>query len=329
MVEGVIAVDAKQRILFANESARSMFGMTAANIADRPLWELVRYSAVQEAVEQAFADEQPCRKEFELTGPSRQSLVLFGRRLIGDPPPGAILVLHDVTELRRLENMRREFVANVSHELKTPLASIKAYVETLLGGALNDTEINVLFLRRIAEQADRLHRLILDLLRLARVESGQEAFEIKAVPLADMVASRVGELQAAATAKRITLVTQPSDPPICVRADAEGVRTILDNLLDNAIKYTPDGGQVTIRWKSEDSMAVIEVEDTGIGIAPRDQARIFERFYRVDKARSRELGGTGLGLSIVKHLSQAFGGTVAVRSEVGRGSIFTVRLPLV
>jgi len=143
-----------------------------------------------------------------------------------------------------------------------------------------------------------------------------------------VVVSRVTEHQAAANTKRITLATQSSDPPICVRADDEGVRTILDNLLDNAIKYTTEGGRVTIRWRPENSMATIEVEDTGIGIAPQDQPRIFERFYRVDKARSRELGGTGLGLSIVKHLAQAFGGSVAVQSELGVGSRFSVRLPL-
>jgi two-component system phosphate regulon sensor histidine kinase PhoR len=327
MVEGVIAIDANQRILFANETARSMLAPAETSLAERPIWELVRHPAVHEAVEQAFAADRICRGEFELSGTSRQSLMLFVRRLPGTPPSGAVLVLHDVTELRRLERLRSEFVANVSHELKTPLASIKAYVETLLGGAIDDPEHNVGFLRHIAEQADRLHRLILDLLRLARVESGQEAFEIKPVPLAHVTVSRVAELRAAAAAKRIAVETAPSEL-VYVLADEEGVRTILDNLLDNAIKYTSDGGRVTIRWRVEDSMAVIEVADTGIGIAPHDQLRIFERFYRADKARSRDLGGTGLGLSIVKHLAQAFGGSVSVASALGRGSTFTVRLPL-
>jgi two-component system phosphate regulon sensor histidine kinase PhoR len=328
MVEGVIAVDAQQRVVFANETARSMLGLTAANLAERPLWELVRHPALHETLEQAFAADQVCRREFDFGGSSRQSLVLLCRRLPGNPPSGAVLVLHDVTELRRLENLRREFVANVSHELKTPLASIKAYVETLLGGAIDDPENNVAFLRRIAEQADRLHRLIIDLLRLARVESGQEAFEIKSISLADVAATRAAEHEAVASAKQIKLQTLAGDEPIHVLADEEGLRTILDNLLDNAIKYTPDGGRVTVRWRAEGSMAVIEVEDTGIGIALHDQPRIFERFYRVDKARSRDLGGTGLGLSIVKHLVQAFGGTVSVSSALGRGSTFTVRLPL-
>ncbi|MBI3468209.1 MAG: HAMP domain-containing protein [Planctomycetes bacterium] len=328
MVEGVIAVDADQRVLFANEAARSMLGMGDPNPAGRPLWEVVRTSAVQEAVQAARERPQPrCRSEFELSGGERRVLALHATRLPGTPSPGTVLVCHDITELRRLENLRREFVANVSHELKTPLASIKAYVETLLGGAINDPENNVVFLRRIDEQAERLHRLILDLLRLARVESGQEVFEITAVPLADVVADCVRE-HCAAMVKRITLETQPCEPPISVRADEEGVRMILDNLIENATKYTTEGGRVTVRWNARDGVAHLEVEDTGIGIAAEDQARIFERFYRVDKARSRELGGTGLGLSIVKHLVQLLGGRVSVTSQVGRGSTFTVRLPL-
>lgn len=328
MVEGVIAVDANQRILFANEAAQTMLSLASTNISERRLWELVRYPAVQDMLRQAFADEQPCRAEFEFIGSSRQSLALFARRLPGSPPPGAVIVLDDVTELRRLENLRRDFVANVSHELKTPLSSIKAYAETLLNGAIHDRQCNVGFVRQIVEQADRLHTLILDMLSLARIESGQESFKIEAVPMHQAIESCEAKYSPAAAAKRIRLEIQPGDLAVRVLADDEGLREILNNLVDNAIKYTPDGGHVTIRWKAEDSTVLIEVEDTGIGISPRDQTRIFERFYRVDKARSRELGGTGLGLSIVKHLAQAFGGSVTVLSEVGRGSIFTVRLPV-
>jgi two-component system phosphate regulon sensor histidine kinase PhoR len=328
MVEGVVALDANQRVLFANEAAHSMLGLGNQSVAGRPLWEMVRSSAIQDSLQDARNGSQTSRSEFELPGRDRRTVAMHATRLPGDPSPGIVLVCHDITELRRLENLRREFVANVSHELKTPLASIKAYVETLLAGAVHDPEHNLPFLRRIDEQADRLTRLILDLLRLARVESGQEVFELTAVPLAEVVAACVQAHEAASAAKNIRVETRSPETEVSVRADFEGLRTILDNFVDNAIKYTPEGGHIVICWGIEEMMARLEVQDTGIGIAPHDQPRIFERFYRVDKARSRDLGGTGLGLSIVKHLTQAFGGTVSVSSQVGTGSVFTVLLPL-
>jgi len=245
----------------------------------------------------------------------------------GNPIPGAVVVLHDITDLRRLERMRQEFVANVSHELKTPLSSIKAYAETLRSGAIHD-QVNCLkFLGRIEEHADRLDALIADLLRLARIESGDKSFEIGAVPVGNMVHRRSADHQASAQAKRIQLVVAEGDTQLHVRADEEGLRQILDNLIDNAIKYTRESGRVTLRWFSTDGKVSIEVEDTGIGVSAEDQKRVFERFYRVDKARSREMGGTGLGLAIVKHLAQFFGGEAYVRSELGIGSTFGVRLP--
>jgi two-component system phosphate regulon sensor histidine kinase PhoR len=328
MVEGVIAVDDHQRILLANDAARVLLGVAATNLSGRPLWEVVRNRSVGQTVEDALDGMGPSRGEFEVVGPPRRLVAIHATSLPGAPCPGVVLVLHDVTELRRLENLRQDFVANVSHELKTPLSSIKAYAETLLGGAIHDQENNVVFLRRIEEQAERLHVLILDMLSLARIETGREAFEIGPVPLERVSNASITQHQAKAVAKRIELTTEPSPSSISVRADEDGVRTILDNLIDNAIKYTPEGGRVTLRWELEIATARVEVRDTGIGIAKVDQARIFERFYRVDKARSRELGGTGLGLSIVKHLVQAFGGTVSVSSEIGSGSTFCVRLPL-
>jgi two-component system phosphate regulon sensor histidine kinase PhoR len=233
-----------------------------------------------------------------------------------------------------LESIRREFVANVSHELKTPLSSIKAYTETLQNGALGDPETSKRFLGRIEEQTERLTRLIMDMLMLARIESDHQAFEIVSLEVPAVVQACVEDYRGAAEAKGIALVADSEDAKTqaevaCrVRADREGLREILDNLLDNAIKYTPEGGSVSVQWRSNGSMAQIAVRDSGIGIKPEDQERIFERFYRVDKARSRELGGTGLGLSIVKHLAQSMNGTVAVQSEMGKGSVFTVELPV-
>jgi two-component system, OmpR family, phosphate regulon sensor histidine kinase PhoR len=195
-------------------------------------------------------------------------------------------------------------------------------------GALNDPEHSLAFVGRIEEQAERLHQLILDLIHLARVESGQEAFEIVDVDLAEAVQDIVDQYSAAAAQKQITLEAIAPTRPVTARADEDGIRTILSNLVDNALKYTPAGGRVTLRWYADDQAAMLEVQDTGIGIAEKDQARIFERFYRVDRARSRELGGTGLGLAIVKHLAQAFGGSVGLDSVPKQGSTFRIRLPL-
>jgi two-component system phosphate regulon sensor histidine kinase PhoR len=329
MVEGVVAVDARRHVLFANLHAKSR------DVQDRPLWEIVRHPQVEQAVNLAFDAASPQQTEFEIRGengrPARR-LALHAGRLPGKPPQGLVIVLHDVTELRRLETLRQDFAANVSHELKTPLTAIKAYAETLLAGALHDQQHNAAFVQKIETQAGRLEQLIQDLLSLARIESGKEPLEIKRVPLAAAIEQRAAEREAAAAAKNIRLEVVPPDgpatnEPVYVLADDEALREILDNLLDNAIKYTPPGGRVTIRYRREDAQALVEVEDTGIGIAPAEQERIFERFYRIDKARSREMGGTGLGLAIVKHLVQALGGSVAVASEPGRGSTFSVRLP--
>jgi two-component system phosphate regulon sensor histidine kinase PhoR len=350
MIEGVIAVDARQRIVLANEAAGRLYGFRPADVEGRPLLEVVRNHALHAVVTTAFSTGEPQSLETERIGAQRLQVDIHVQPLPGEPCPGVVLVIHDTTELRRLEAIRRDFVANVSHELKTPLSSIKAYTETLRGGSNIDPETNQKFLGRIEEQADRLHHLIVDMLMLARIESDEQAFEITSVDVAEVVRACLDAQRPAAAAKRITLAAQsngvPADATCKVRADREGLREILDNLVDNAIKYTPEGGTVTIAWRgvdrgarSEDSdilpsspqppapSLIVSVTDTGIGIKPADQERIFERFYRVDKARSRELGGTGLGLSIVKHLAQAFGGRVAVESTPGQGSTFTVELP--
>jgi two-component system phosphate regulon sensor histidine kinase PhoR len=347
MIEGVIAVDARQRIVLANEAAGRLYGFRPAEIEGRALLEVVRNHALHAAVTTGLSSGQPQRIETQRVGTQKLHVEIHVQPLPGEPCPGVVLVIHDTTELRRLESIRRDFVANVSHELKTPLSSIKAYTETLQNGA--DAETTQRFLARIEEQADRLHHLILDMLMLARIESDHQAFEIVSVDVAEVVHACLESQRPAAEAKRITVNVQPSDAPIdasspCrVRADREGLREILDNLVDNAIKYTSEGGAVTIAWRSKErgarsedgeaaldprpSTLILSVTDTGIGIKPQDQERVFERFYRVDKARSRELGGTGLGLSIVKHLVQAFGGKVAVESTPGQGSTFTVALP--
>ncbi len=327
MAEGVLALDRNRQVLFANRAAREMLAISQAQVERRPLLEVVRHPEIEQAVNAALQDHSPKRAEVEILGKTRRQVALHVTRLPGEPSPGMVLVFHDVTELRRLERLRQDFVANVSHELKTPLTAIKAFAETLLGGAINDPEHNLKFVQRIESQTLRLEQLIVDLLSLARVEAGQEQFDIVPLDVSASVAERVAAHTPLAEAKRIQLVVQPAADIVLALADEEGLREIIDNLVDNAVKYTPDDGRVTIRWRREESQVVLEVEDTGIGISPKDCERVFERFYRVDKARSRELGGTGLGLSIVKHLVQAFGGSVAVTSQLGKGSTFTVRLP--
>ena len=328
MIEGVVVIDSRQRILYANAAAEPLLDLPKAQATGRSLFEAARHPRVQKLVEAVLSGRTPDRVEYEV--PRTNAIVaLLGSPLPGDPPPGAVLVLHDVTELRRLENLRREFVSNVSHELKTPLTTIQAYTETLLDGAINDPINNRKFLERIDEQAERLHKLILDLLSLARIESAEDAYELLPVPVANVVQICLDEYLPVAASKGVELQVQPPPESVVVWADEEGLLTVLNNLVDNAIKYTPAGGRVSLRWRIDGRRVVIEVEDTGIGIPKQHQARIFERFYRVDKARSRELGGTGLGLSIVKHWTQVFGGSVDVASELGRGSTFSVRLPLV
>ena len=326
MDEGVLAVDANARILLANSASRVLLGFVTGDAVDRPLLEATRSLAVHQAVQQALATGKPCRVEFESPNENRRVLSLRASCLPGDPCPGAVVVLHDVSELRRLENLRRELVANVSHELKTPLSAIKAYAETLRLGAINDSEHNVGFLTRIEQESERLHQLIQEMLQVARIESGQEVFDIADVPVEPTVEACLNRHREAA-GKKIELIARPPQQPVSVRADAEGFETILDNLIDNAVKYTPEGGRVTVSWRADHASVWIEVIDTGIGIAPDEQHRVFERFYRVDRARSRELGGTGLGLAIVKHLVQSFGGSIWLESHLGRGSTFRLGLP--
>ena len=335
MEEAVIAVDPRRRLLFANASAARLFGLEEAS-AGRLVPELIRGPQVQDAVEETLRLAGPSAYQGELTLPGRdsaralnRSLSVRGTPLPGRPSPGVVLVFHDVTDLRRLERMRQDFVANASHELKTPLASIKAYTETLLDWAIHDDSVNRRFLERIDEQVERLHQLILDLLSLARIESGQEPFEHSPLPLAPVVQACVEAHRGRAEANGLSLDFDAGglDETAQVLADEEAIRQIVDNLVDNAIKYTPDGRSVSVSCWGDQHELCIEVADTGIGIPRDDLPRIFERFYRVDKARSRELGGTGLGLSIVKHLVGSIGGQVDVSSRMGSGSRFTIHLP--
>ncbi len=339
MVEGVVALDSDERILYANERATQLLGLPPPSSplssgrgeggVGRRLWEVVRQRPLLDVVQRALDSSEPQREELGWSGLNMRSLTVHAARLPGLPPRGAVLVLHDTTELRRLERLRQEFVANVSHELKTPLSIIKACVETLLDGAVDDPQHRRSFLEQLDSQSNRLHALILDLLSLARIESGEELFEFQPLTVSEIVQSCLERHRPRAESKEQILEIMPpaGDEALAVWADEEALEQILDNLLDNAVKYTPQGGRVCVRWRREGEQVCLEVADTGIGIPESDLPRIFERFYRVDKARSRELGGTGLGLSIVKHLVQAMHGSVHAASRAGQGTTFTIRLP--
>ena len=325
MIEGVIAVDNEERVLFANSAADGLLDL--GDPAGRPVWECIRNESIQTVIRQALTTGHRRSAECKM---ARSELVVEveATPLAGNPCPGVVIVCHDVTELRRLENVRRDFASNVSHELKTPLTIIQTATETLLDGAVEDAEFARRFLSRIDEQGERLQGLIFDLLQLASIESGEEAFEISSVELQPMLESLVEEFSDLAQSRKVTLELIAPDEQLFVEAASDAFRTIIENLVSNALKYTLAGGQVRIAWRRDQAHAVVDVQDTGVGISREHQARIFERFYRVDRARSRELGGTGLGLSIVKHLANSFAATVSVNSEVGKGSTFSVRIPL-
>jgi two-component system phosphate regulon sensor histidine kinase PhoR len=328
MTESVIAVDRADRIQFANGAAGRFLGFNPARVIGSTLLEAVRSHELRAIAHAALSSRELTAGELTWQRGAKRTFEVLATPLPGDPPPGVVLVLRDVSELKRLEEMRQQFIANVSHELKTPLSSIKAYTETLLSGAKNDPIHCQRFLERIDEQSNRLQQLIFDMLSLARIESGEGALDLVSVPVARVARRCFNDFEPQAAARHVSLSNLVDDPTIHVRADEEALWQILNNLVDNALKYTPPDGRVMIRCRREEPWAVIEVQDTGIGIAPEHHERLFERFYRVDKARSRELGGTGLGLSIVKHLSQAMGGSVSVKSRPDEGCTFIVRLPL-
>lgn len=331
MVEGVIAVDGDERIVHINAAAGDILRVPVRESTGRRIWEITRIREVPDAVARAINTAAGVTGEITLPAGAGDRVIELQAAPLRDAEgdlAGVVVVLHDVTRLRGLERVRRDFVANVSHEIKTPLTAIRGLVETLLDDRAMDAGTRERFLRKLGDQSARLLALVADLLTISRLESKEYAFERNPVDLRGLIGDAVRSVASAAESKRLAVSTDLPEQPLVALCDAGAVRQVLDNLLDNAVKYTPEGGRITVRARADDSEAVIEVEDTGIGIEPRDQPRIFERFYRVDTARSRELGGTGLGLSIVKHIVLAHDGEVSVESLPGRGSTFRVRLPL-
>ena len=327
MQEAVLVVNSSERVLFINSAARDLFDVSQASAFGKLAWESIRSSRLQEIVEQALSTGQTVRGEVNL--PRRKRLVDVSAVVLSlADGPGCLAVAYDVTDLRRLEKIRREFVSNVSHELKTPLTSIQAYADTLLNGGLEDEGSSRKFVERIVEQSERLSMLIQDLLRLAKIESEPEAFQIERCDAVSIAAASYQDHQNVAQTRQIDLEFLPSAETLDVLADADGLRTILNNLLSNAINYTLTGGRVRLSLRRDGDRALFEVNDTGVGIAKEHQSRVFERFYRVDKARTRSVGGTGLGLAIVRHLVEVLQGEITLESELGLGTTFRVWLPL-
>jgi two-component system phosphate regulon sensor histidine kinase PhoR len=325
MEDGLLAVDHQGIVLIANDALARSHSLAGA--PGTHYLEVFRQAEVGILIDQVLTSGERRAAEIDLAGSGR-SFVLVGVPFPASPgvAHGAVITFHDVSERRRVDRIRRDFVANASHELRTPLTSIRGFVEALEDGGLDEPQTATRFLSRIRANADRMTSLVDDLLELSRLESGAKPAALAALDCGAVVSEVIASFLKVAARKSITLDSVVLGTTR-VLSDGDRLRRILEHLVDNSIKYTPDGGRVVVRLAQDGEDALIKVEDTGPGISPEHLPRLFERFYRVDAARSRELGGTGLGLSIVKHLAESMGASVKVASVPGQGSTFEVRLP--
>jgi len=335
MAEGVLVVDEKNHIIMINDTLRTLFSPSTEVVDKTPL-ELIRHTELEGAIHKAIQEGK--NSSFELTLPTSLGKI-FEVNVVGILPPpeeeqkeghgmsGAIAVLHDISRLKELEKIRQDFVANVSHELRTPLTTIKGYTETLLDGALKE-EVAPQFLQVIQKHTDRLAKIVEDLLTLSKIETKEFQLKKEKLYLSELIDDVLDFVKEGAKKKKISIDAVHISSSFIIEGDRNILEQILINLLDNAIKYGREGGKITISANQKDQKEIeVSVRDNGIGIPQEDLPRIFERFYRVDKGRSQELGGTGLGLSIVKHLISAHGGRVWAESQLGEGSTFYFTLP--
>jgi two-component system phosphate regulon sensor histidine kinase PhoR len=335
MREGLLVVDQEMRVVASNPAAHQLFNLSGGKLNSQRLTQLTRNPAIYSAFLDALQGTERSGVKVETHGPER---LIFDLRVVPlnssngsfskgevSAPQGALGVFIDVTRIERLERVRQEFLSNISHELRTPLTSILAFVETLETSALEDQESAKRFLAIIRKNASRMNTLISDIIELSAIESGNVKVRAEQVELAPLVAEVIGSLAAQSDSRAITVVNEVANSAT-VFADARRLEQMLTNLIDNAIKFNRESGKVTVNFERNNRDHIMIV-DTGEGIPAQYLDRLFERFYRVDRARSREIGGTGLGLAIVKHLARAHGGEVSVTSELGKGSTFTIELP--
>lgn len=337
MVSGVVMIDGEGRIVLMNRSAEDILGLSSKESIGKMYDGAKQPFELIQLIRECIDRGEHIRDEMNFYFPEERILEvnLVPMKAVEDQGFGLVIVLHDITAIRRLEKVRSEFVANVSHELKTPIAAVKGFAETLLAGAMNDPETAKSFLQIIYDESERLNRLIGDILELSKVESKRVPLTFSPVHLSSFVGKTLDMMRSAADKKEIGL-SMKVDPELYMEADEDRLRQILFNLLSNGINYTPEGGKVKVEIEEASTDANGEAEklrfiisDTGIGIPKKDLPRIFERFYRVDKARSRSSGGTGLGLSIVKHLVELHRGSIRVESDIGIGSRFILELPVI
>ena len=324
--ESVLIVDNEMRVANWNAQAALVFVRPGMQIEHRRLSEVIRDLDIHEAFRAALAKGNSSDVRFEIAGTEHRIFDVHIAPINLDGRPHAIGFFYEKTQIERLESVRQEFLSNISHELRTPLTSIMAFVETLEDGAIDDRDNNRRFLGVIRRNAERMHDLIADILELSLIESGKVSIEKRAVKLADMTNEVFTYLSVKAAEREIALVNAVP-PEMTIAGDSARLEQMLINLIDNAIKFNRRCGTVTVRAERLGSMDQISVTDTGEGIMPEHLARIFERFYRIDRARSREIGGTGLGLAIVKHLARLHGGEVSVSSELSLGTTFCIELP--
>jgi two-component system, OmpR family, phosphate regulon sensor histidine kinase PhoR len=327
MVEGVAVVAGDERILYCNWAFEQILELPEGSSQGKKLVEALRQADLVALVRQALPGVEEVTGEVEVGTVRRRNFSVTAAPVRAADANGAVLVLHDITELRRLERVRRDFVANVSHEFKTPLTAIQGFAETLLSGALDDKANRTRFVEIIREHARRLTRLTDDMLKLSRIEAGRLEPEIRPIRVEALVNGCLETTRPTAESKGLQILVQLQPSLPAVRGDGAQLGEVLQNLLDNAVQYTPSGGQIKVEARKNGREVIFTVADTGIGVPESDLERIFERFYRVDTARSREAGGTGLGLAIARHIVDAHGGRIWVESAVGQGSRFHFSVP--
>ncbi|TYR76926.1 cell wall metabolism sensor histidine kinase WalK [Rossellomorea vietnamensis] len=328
MGSGLLLIDHRGYAIMTNKAFKEFFSITSERFVNERYYDVIKFPEVNKLVEEIFMTEQKVRKQLLLPLQiERKHFEVYGAPIIGTKEEwkGIVLVFHDITELKKLEQMRKDFVANVSHELRTPITSIKGFSETLLDGAMNDKETTKAFLNIILNESDRLQSLITDLLDLSKMEKQGFQLHVHNADISVILQEVVAILEKKPEKKEIQL-TLLADEPAVAEVDSMRMKQVFINLIGNAITYTPAEGKVTVSVSQTESTVVIEIKDSGIGIDEEEIPRIFERFYRVDKARSRDSGGTGLGLAIVKHLIEAHGGQIGVESKVNEGTTFKVTL---